>query len=253
MKVYLAGPMTGRPQFNFPAFDAAAEVLRTEFAHEVISPAEMDDPATRAAAMASPDGAPGSGSTDGETWGDFLARDLKLIADGGIEAVYVLDGWETSRGARLETFVASAMLNLPIYRFEDHEPVPPHSLLAAWSGHHPKVDLHDEETRTTDHPTGGQHGAKQTQIGALDPVSLMILGRVAGMGALKYSAFNYLNGFDWSLAYNAMQRHANLFWAGENTDPESGLPHIAHAAWMALALLSFHLRQLGTDDRPPRY
>ena len=111
--------------------------------------------------------------------------------------------------------------------------------------------LHDEETRVTDHATGGQKGAKATQIGALDPVALMELGRIAGMGANKYSAFNYLKGFDWSLAYNAMMRHANLFWAGEDRDVESSLPHIAHAAWMAMALLSFYLRGLGTDDRPP--
>lgn len=112
--------------------------------------------------------------------------------------------------------------------------------------------LHDEEKRATDYATGGQKGVKLTQVGALDPVALIELGRVAGMGANKYSAFNYLQGFDWAHAYNAMQRHANLFWSGEDRDAESGLPHIAHAAWMALALLSFYLRGIGTDSRPPR-
>ena len=112
--------------------------------------------------------------------------------------------------------------------------------------------LHDPETRVTDHATGGQKGAKLCQIGALDPIVQIELGRVAGMGANKYARFNYLRGFDWSLAYDAMQRHANLFWAGEDRDPESGLPHIAHANWMSGALLSFYLRGLGTDDRPPR-
>lgn len=112
--------------------------------------------------------------------------------------------------------------------------------------------LRDNEARATDAATGGQKGVKLTQVGALDPVALIELGRVAGMGANKYSAFNYLKGFDWAHAYNAMQRHANLFWAGEDRDAESGLPHIAHAAWMALALLSFYLRDIGTDSRPPR-
>jgi len=74
----------------------------------------MDDPATQKAALASKDGAPGTGSANGETWGDFLARDVKLLADDGIDAVVVLDGWEKSRGARLETFVAYLM-GLPIY------------------------------------------------------------------------------------------------------------------------------------------
>lgn len=112
--------------------------------------------------------------------------------------------------------------------------------------------LHDVETRATDATTGGQKGVKLTQVGALDPVALIEVGRVAGMGANKYAAFNYLKGFDWANAYNAMQRHANLFWSGEDRDPESGLPHIAHAAWMAMALVSFYLRGIGTDTRPPR-
>jgi hypothetical protein len=111
--VYLAGPMTGLPQFNYPHFQSVAAILREE-GFRVQSPAEMDDPATQAAALASADGAPGTGSANGETWGDFLARDVKLLADDGIEAVAVLDGWEKSRGARLETFVAH-LCGLPIY------------------------------------------------------------------------------------------------------------------------------------------
>lgn len=78
--LYVGGPMTGFPQFNFPAFDAASADLRRR-GFTVVSPAELDDPATREAALASPDGAPGTGSSNGETWGDFLARDVKLIAD----------------------------------------------------------------------------------------------------------------------------------------------------------------------------
>jgi len=111
-------------------------------------------------------------------------------------------------------------------------------------------DLHDEETRVTDEATGGQKGKKLTQLGSLDPVALIELARVAGMGANKYAAFNYLKGYDWSLSFNALMRHALLFWAGETHDPESGLNHMAHAAWMALSLVSFSERDLGTDDRP---
>ena len=116
-------------------------------------------------------------------------------------------------------------------------------------------DLHDPEVRMTDEVTGGQKGKKLTQLGALDPMALIELARVAGMGADKYEALNYLRGYDWSLSFDAMMRHALLFWAGENTDPESGLNHMAHAAWMALSLVSFSERGLGTDNRytaPPR-
>lgn len=111
--------------------------------------------------------------------------------------------------------------------------------------------LAEPEVRVTNEATGGQKGAKLTQLGALDPASLIELARVAGMGANKYSAYNFMKGTDWSLMYNAMQRHALRFWSGEDVDPESQLLHIAHAAWMALALVSFSLRDLGNDDRPP--
>lgn len=119
----------------------------------------------------------------------------------------------------------------------------------------PPIDygyLHDGETRLTDEKTGGQKGKKQTQVGSMDPVALIELARVAGMGADKYAAFNYLRGYDWSLSFNALMRHAMLFWAGEDIDDESNRTHMAHVAWHALALTSFLLRDLGNDDRPPR-
>jgi hypothetical protein len=124
--------MTGIPQFNYPAFDAAAKCLR-ELGHEVFSPSEMDDPETRRLALASPDGSPGSGTANEETWGDFLARDVKLIADSELDAVAVLPGWERSRGARLETFIAR-MDGVPILAVHDLKPVPTEHLDRAHTG-----------------------------------------------------------------------------------------------------------------------
>lgn len=134
--VYIAGPMTGIPQFNFPAFDALAAELRG-LGFGVTSPAEMDDPETRAAALASPDGAPGSGSANGQTWGDFLARDVKLIADSPtIEGIVCLDDWSKSRGARLETFVAM-LCSKPVFKLKDDDLVriPARVIIRAWAGH----------------------------------------------------------------------------------------------------------------------
>ncbi len=123
--------------------------------------------------------------------------------------------------------------------------------------HPPPTELRDtylhpppaEETIITDPNTGGQKATKPMQLGLVDPEALTQLGLVAGMGAEKYEPWNYLRGYKWSLAYNAMMRHQTAFWAGQSTDDESGLPHMAHAAWHALSLVSFDLRNLGTDDR----
>lgn len=111
--------------------------------------------------------------------------------------------------------------------------------------------IHSElvEEMNVDPETGGRKASKLSQIGFIDPQALMTLGEVAGMGTVKYDKYNYLKGFDWSLCYNAMQRHAQAAWGGEDLDQESGLPHFAHAAWHALALLSFYQRKIGNDDR----
>jgi hypothetical protein len=102
-KYYIAGPMGGLPKFNYPAFDEAATAVRA-LGLEALSPAEMDDPETRKLALASETG--DLNTFDGpETWGDFLSRDVKIVAD-ICDGVVLLPGWENSRGARLECFIA---------------------------------------------------------------------------------------------------------------------------------------------------
>jgi hypothetical protein len=97
--------MSGIPQFNFPAFFAAAEQLRAD-GFEVVSPAEIDNEEDKGAALRSPDGQSVK-RTDGvsKTWGDFLARDVKLLADTGIQGIVFLPNWQNSKGAKLEAFV----------------------------------------------------------------------------------------------------------------------------------------------------
>lgn len=107
---------------------------------------------------------------------------------------------------------------------------------------------HTAEIRVTS-KTGGEKGQKMARIGSLDPQSIMKVAEVAGFGEQKYARLNYLRGYDWSLSYDACQRHLHAFWSGQDLDPESGLPHLAHAAWHCLAMLAFMQHGLGTDDR----
>lgn len=106
-KLYLAGPMSGIKQFNFPLFIRAAAELR-KAGHQIVSPAELDkddNPKMYDAAMASPDGAMGSlAGLQGATWGEVLARDVRIIAN-DVSGVVFLPGWPASRGARLEATV----------------------------------------------------------------------------------------------------------------------------------------------------
>lgn len=97
---------------------------------------------------------------------------------------------------------------------------------------------------------GGKKGVKAARFDLLPFDALWQVALVFGKGAEKYAVRNWEQGYDWSKTFGAMQRHLALFWQGENVDAESGLPHMAHAAWHALALLTFYLREIGTDDRP---
>ena len=116
MKLYMAGPMSGIPQFNYPAFLGAAELLRKQ-GFDVYCPAEMDSPELQAAAMASTTGNFTDLGDTGETWGDMLAEDVKLIAD-EVDGVVLLNGWQNSRGARLEAFVA-LQLQKPVFELSE--------------------------------------------------------------------------------------------------------------------------------------
>jgi hypothetical protein len=119
MKAYLAGPMSGYPQFNFPLFYKAAAQLRAD-GWNIVSPAELDadtDAEIPKAALASPDGKHVNKGVAGHTWGDLLARDVKMIADDGINAIIFLPGWEKSRGARLEAFTGTQIKGFKFFRY----------------------------------------------------------------------------------------------------------------------------------------
>jgi hypothetical protein len=90
---YLAGPMRGLKDYNFPAFDFAAEKLREE-GYTVFSPADNDR------------------ETDNQGPSFDIRRALRddtrwicLYAD----AVALLPGWENSKGAKAEIALAEAL------------------------------------------------------------------------------------------------------------------------------------------------
>jgi Domain of unknown function (DUF5664) len=75
------------------------------------------------------------------------------------------------------------------------------------------------------------------------------LAKVFTAGAKKYSPYNWERGMKWTKVYNSLRRHLDAFWDGEMRDPETGLHHMAHATWNALALLVYAIRGIGIDDR----
>lgn len=86
-RLYLCGPMTGLPEFNYPAFNTAAMRLRAA-GFEVVNPAENGLPAD----------AP---------WPEHMKRDIAHLVQ--CTGVAVLPGHLNSRGARLELHIATEL------------------------------------------------------------------------------------------------------------------------------------------------
>lgn len=89
-RVYVAGPMTGLPEFNFPAFHAEAARLRT-MGLTVLNPAEH-------------------GVVEGATWADYLRHDLAGLMS--CERIHLLRGWSKACCTRLRRDEVSTMTEL---------------------------------------------------------------------------------------------------------------------------------------------
>jgi nucleoside 2-deoxyribosyltransferase len=101
MKLYLAGPMSGHPGHNFPAFHEGARKLR-DLGYEVVSPAEMDFNADLT-----------------HPWEWYMKKDIALLC--GCDGIAMLPGWQQSKGACLEHEIAQ-YLNMPVFHLPNSVP-----------------------------------------------------------------------------------------------------------------------------------
>ena len=109
MKIYLAGPMRGMPEFNFPAFHTAAAELRAA-GHIVFNPAEADEEIygeTFSVGNAAGD-EDVAALTHGFDLRKALGKDLSWIC-AEADAVALLPGWQSSKGALAERATAIAL------------------------------------------------------------------------------------------------------------------------------------------------
>ena len=84
MKLYLAGPMTGIQDFNYPAFAATAAKLR-DAGFDIVSPTD-------------------NGLPKNAPWPQHMRADIPMLI--GCEGVALMEGWEASKGAQLERHIA---------------------------------------------------------------------------------------------------------------------------------------------------
>jgi hypothetical protein len=89
MRVYIAGPMSGQPEWNYSAFYEAENRLE-DWGFDPVNPARH---------FRDPDNAP--------SWRECLRKAIRAMMD--CEAVVVLPGWQESKGAVLEVDIARAL------------------------------------------------------------------------------------------------------------------------------------------------
>lgn len=83
-RIYLSGPMTGTPDHNIPAFNAASQKLRL-LGYDVVNPAEITP-------------------QNGTTWEDYMRADLQALLT--CDTIALMVGWENSKGAHLGLHLA---------------------------------------------------------------------------------------------------------------------------------------------------
>lgn len=101
-RIYIAGPMTGIRDYNFPAFNAAAKMLRS-YGWHVENPAE-------------------TGLVDSADWVDYMHHDISLLVT--CSTIFLLPGWELSTGAVLERHIAGVLRMTIIYADDHKEKLP---------------------------------------------------------------------------------------------------------------------------------
>lgn len=98
--------------------------------------------------------------------------------------------------------------------------------------------------------TGGlKYDSGKLPLDLLDPVALEGLAAVLQFGANKYEAHNWRKGISQSRLIGAALRHLFAVMKGEDTDPESGLPHVDHLGCCWMFLSNMQKTRPDLDDR----
>lgn len=112
------------------------------------------------------------------------------------------------------------------------------------------LELASTESSAQVSPTGSlRYNAGKLPLHLVPPSAIEAMAEVLQYGATKYSERNWEKGNYLSVPYASLMRHLLAFWSGEETDPESGLPHLNHVLMNAAMLVEYSKKQ-EFDDRP---
>ena len=90
----------------------------------------------------------------------------------------------------------------------------------------------------------------KARMDLLPPKVLEGVAQVLAFGAKKYAAWNWVKAPAYGRYFAAAQRHLAAWQAGEDLDPETGLPHLHHALCSLMFLAELQRLGEAQDDRP---
>lgn len=106
------------------------------------------------------------------------------------------------------------------------------------------------DVNSTEKGSGARYNGGKVDYSLIPLFTLEDEIRVWEYGKRKYAAFNWAKGMPWSVPYACILRHMSAWQRGEDTDPESGLPHLAHIACNVRMLTLYATNYQEGDDRP---
>lgn len=98
--------------------------------------------------------------------------------------------------------------------------------------------------------SGARYNSNKPDYSLIPLSTLEDEARVWMYGKQKYAAWNWAKGMDWSIPLACALRHLSAWQKGEENDPESGLPHLAHAMCNLRMLTLYSKTFPEGDDRP---
>lgn len=159
--IYIAGPMTGYPNYNYDSFHAVEDQLRAMGHRHINNPARHFD------------------GDQGLSWEIYIAKAIDAVLNS--EAIVVLPGWMESPGARLEIAIATVVGHVTYsavidglnntYRYVKRDVGDPRSLVGALVGigSHPLIPPADVKTQKSQMPHEEAaflvHGDRQADYG----------------------------------------------------------------------------------------
>jgi len=96
---------------------------------------------------------------------------------------------------------------------------------------------------------GVKHDADKLRYDLIPPGPMEAVAAVFTAGASKYDDRNWELGMDYGRIYAASQRHLTAYWGGQMYDRDTGIHHLAHAAFGMLALMEYDRLGIGNDTR----